>query len=146
MTFFNGKILINISKNNFSLLIFIAFLFYPIIAISDSSFQESAKNFSLSLKANNQATILQNSNGSLSEIMKYRKKALDYANKTKQNDLNKRLPGLGDKYFMLFRNGLEFQIEGYLSEDNNKLLKGQLLVSQRGQWFTANIDKIRKNK
>ena len=135
-----------ISKTIFYFIIFIAVIFLPTVALSGSSQQESAKYFSLSIKANNQATILQNGNGSLSEIMEYRKKAYDYSNKTRRDDLNKRLPGLGDKYFTLFKTGIELQIEGYLTEDNNKLLKGQLLVSQWGQWFMEHIDEIRNNK
>ena len=121
-----------ISKSIFYSIIFGVVIFFPSFALSGSSQKESAKYFSLSIKANNQATILQNGNGSLSEIMKYRKQAYDYSNMVKINDLNKRLPGLGDKYFSLFKAGLNLQIEGYLTEDNDKLMRGQILVSQWG--------------
>lgn len=134
----------NISKSIFYSIIISAVIFWPSFALSGSSQRESAKYFSFSIKANNQATALQNGNGSLSEIMKYRKKAYEYANKVRKEDLNKRLQGLGDKYFSLFKAGLNLQIEGYLAEDNDKLMRGQILVSQWGQWFMDHIDEIRK--
>ncbi len=134
----------DISKLIFYSIILGAVIFLPSFALSGSSQKESAKYFSLSITANNQATILQNGNGSLSEIMKYRKQAYDYSNMVKIDDLNKKLPGLGDKYFSLFKAGLNLQIEGYLAEDNDKLIRGQLLVSRWGQWFMEHIDEIRK--
>lgn len=131
-------------KANFYLIIFCVVVFLPSLALSESSQKESAKYFSLSIKANNQATNLQNGNGSLSEIMEYRKQAYEYSSMVKIPDLNKRLPGLGEKYFSLFMAGLKLQIEGYLAEDNGKLVMGQILVSQWGQWFMEHIDEIRK--
>ena len=134
----------NISKSIFYSILFCGVLFLPSSAFSGSSQKESAKYFSLSIKANNQATILQNGRGSLSEIMKYRKQAYNYSNMVKIDHLNKRLPGLGNKYFSLFKAGLNLQIEGYLAEDNDKLMRGQYLVSQWGQWFMEHIDEIRE--
>lgn len=134
----------NISKSIFYSIILGVIIFLPSFAISGSSQKESAKYFSLSIAANNQATVLQNSNGSLSDIMKYRKQAYDYSNMVKIDDLNKRLSGLGDKYASLFKIGLHLQIEGYLTENNDKLIRGQILVSQWGQWFMEHIHEIRK--
>ena len=134
-----------ISKKIMYLIIF-SVIFLPTDVLSGSSQKKSAKYFSLSIKANNQATTLQNGNGSLSEIIKYRKKAYDYSTMVRKDDLNKRLAGLGDKYFTLFKTGLKLQIEGYSTEDNTKLLKGQLFVSQWGQWLMEHIDEIRNKK
>jgi len=135
-----------ISKRITYIIIIFAVIFLPTDALLGSSQKESAKYFSLSIKANNQATFLQNGNGSLSEIMEYRKKAYDYSTIVRRDDLNKRLIGLGDKYVTLFKTGLKLQIEGYSAADNKKLLKGQLLVSQWGQWLMEHIDDIRNKK
>jgi len=137
--------MIKVIKYHF-LIVLLALIFIPSNAYPGSSQKESAKYFSFSIKANNQATILQNGDGSLSEIMEYRKKAYTYSNMVKREDLNKRLPGLGDKYFDLFNTGLRLQIKGFMSEDNEKLLKGQILVSQWGQWYMEHINEIRKKR
>lgn len=72
------------------------------------------------------------------------KKALAEAKLADIADMNKRYPGFGDHFRDEFIAGLNLFINGFEVGDGVATLRGQILESQFGDWYQANVDGIRK--
>jgi hypothetical protein len=131
-------------------------LFLSIFIISGCSLIENDKNissFNESIDLNNKATIILNQIGaenrqfSADEYIKFiefQKSALNKAKTVDTNRFNKDYSGLGDQYRDNFIGGLELEIAGWENKDNDKLLQGQALNEKWGDWYSSNIEKIKK--
>jgi hypothetical protein len=78
-------------------------------------------------------------------IIDYYKKALAEAEQAGIADMNKHYPGFGDHFRDEFIEGLRLIIsnDGTLAKTPS-LLRGQLLESKFGDWYSANHDAMRK--
>jgi len=133
-------------------------LFLSMFIISGCSLVKediNISNFNESIDINNKATMILNQIGaenrqfSADEYIKFiefQKSALSKAKTVDIDRLNKDYSGLGDQYRDNFIGGAELEIAGWENKDNNKLLQGQALNEKWGNWYSSNIDKIKRIK
>lgn len=114
---------------------------------------ENIKHFSNSMGFSNQASqIINQWEGGISEIdysdiekiLNFNKQALSEALQVDIGSLNKDYENFGTYYKAYFIEGTKLYIEG--TEENNNLesIEGQMLLDKWGDWYSENVDKIRK--
>jgi len=73
-----------------------------------------------------------------------KRKALEEAKLVNIEGLNRDHPNFGNHYRDEFVRGLQLLIEGYEKQDNNKIFEASILLDRWGDWYTANLENIRK--
>ena len=130
-------------------------LVLPIALLSScgNSKKSSAEHFKNSIEYVNEANMISNGgNGyyyedsEIEDMVSLKQKALDEARKVSISSLNKRFPGFGDSYENLFVNGLILFIDGIEDGNQSKLMKGQFLLDEWGDWYSCNRDRIQYGK
>jgi len=136
-------------KNLFIILIISYFIIQTV-----SCSKSTIKHFNQSIEYNNQATRIMNMGGSgelinpedMDKIIKFTKKALAEAKLVDIRKLNHRYLDFGNHFRDEFIKGLELYIEGIEKNDNLKMLLGQSLQGNWGDWYDQNIEGIRRSK
>lgn len=114
---------------------------------------ENIKLFSESIDLSNSATIILNKIGDENrqltaeeylQVLKHQKDSLSKAVLVDIERLNKDYKDFGNQYKNNFINGLELMIAGWEERDNDKLMQGQILDDKWENWYTDNINNIKK--
>lgn len=114
---------------------------------------ENLKHFSNSIDFSNQATQIMNNwedgvskidPSDIKKVIGFNKQALGESLEVDINDLNDNYKDFGTYYKLYFIEGTRLFIVGLEGNDNFKFIEGQKLLDQWEQWYSENIDEIRK--
>lgn len=129
------------------------FLLLPTVLLFSctNSNKSNVEHFVNSIEYANEANEISNGNSSIyyeqseiEEMVRLKQMALDEARKVNISSLNKRFQGFGDSYEDLFINGLILFTTGMEDENQSKIIQGQLLLDEWGDWYSRNINRIRR--
>jgi hypothetical protein len=136
-----------------SLLALVLIIFIISGCSSKSENSENIKLFSESIDLSNSATIILNKIGDENrqwtaeeylQVLEHQKDSLSKAVLVDIEKLNKDYKDFGNQYKNNFINGLELMIAGWEERDNDKLMQGQILDDKWENWYTDNINNIKK--
>ena len=135
------------------ILIVASFILIPIYVFSNTS-TSKIDHFKNSIHYSSEGTKILNEGGTsenidpqiIEKIISFKRQALSEARQVDINSLNDRLDGFGDHYNNEFIIGLQYLIEGFEKNDQEKFLNGQILLDKWDTWYSDNIDKIKKGK
>jgi hypothetical protein len=133
------------------IIVFSSFFLVPFFTLTTTSELTHIKHFIKSIDYSNEGTRLINqgkpfgliSADTMNKIISINKKALNEAIQIDINVLNNIVEEFGDHYKKEFISGLELYIDGYETNDAEKILMGQILLEKWGDWYDKNIDKIK---
>jgi hypothetical protein len=80
----------------------------------------------------------------MKKFIDLKKKALEEAKLVNIEQLNRDHPNFGNHYRDEFMKGLRLLIEGYEKEDNGKIIEASILFDRWGDWYSSNLENIRK--
>jgi hypothetical protein len=82
----------------------------------------------------------------LAAIIEQDKEALAEAKQANIADMNRLYPGFGDHFRDEFIQGTELYIRSYEQSDAAASIRAQALMERWGNWFSANLDGLKKTK
>lgn len=128
-------------------------LLLPVVLLfsCSSSNKSNVEHFVNSIEYVNEANKISNGSNSIyleqsevEEMIRLKQRALGEARKVNISSLNKRFQGFGDSYEDLFIEGLNLYLTGMEDENQRKVIQGQLLLDEWGDWYSSNINRIRR--
>ena len=129
------------------------FLLLPVVLLfsCSNSNKSNVEHFVNSIEYVNEANRISNGSNSIyyeqsevEEMIRLKQRALGEARKVNISSLNKRFQGFGDSYEDLFIEGLILYLTGMEDENQRKVIQGQLLLDEWGDWYSSNINRIRR--
>lgn len=130
----------------YSLVLIIVTSIFIFLGVGCGITDNNPEYLSNSINYSNQASEIINSDSqeiNMDKLLNLKTLALEEAKKVDIDKLNNHYDDFGNQWRDNYIVGLELFVSGIQEEDNEKSIRGQLLLDDWGDWYAKNIDQIK---